>query len=73
MKSNCNVHKLDIRVFNVTIDHHLLPFYRKLISVDAKKVKIVTFQDDHAFINTRAKFAESIIDRLTTKISNRSE
>lgn len=49
---------------NVTIDHHILPLYRALQNEKAKNVKIVAFQDDHSFRNSRAELARMIIDWL---------
>ncbi len=56
---------------NVTIDHHILPLYRLLKKQKAKHVRIVAFQDDHAFSNHRAGLAQTIIDWLKS-ISNSS-
>jgi len=51
---------------NVTIDNHILPFYRALNIVQADRVKIVAFQDDHFFRKTRTELAETIIGWLKT-------
>jgi len=51
---------------NVTIDHHILPLYRALNNMKAKNVEIVAFQDDHAFRNSRAELAQTIIQWLKT-------
>ena len=44
----------------VSIDHMILPFYRALKNEKANKVKIVAFQDDHTFQNSREEVAKTI-------------
>jgi len=44
----------------VTMDHHILPLYRALQKQQAQNVKIVAFQDNHAFIKSRAELANTI-------------
>jgi dipeptidyl aminopeptidase/acylaminoacyl peptidase len=48
----------------VTIDQFVLPFYRALEKEKAKNVKIVAFQDDHYFKNSRGEVALTIIGWL---------
>jgi uncharacterized protein len=50
----------------VTIDHFTLPLYQELKNEKAKNIKIVAFQDDHYFINSRNEVAQTIIDWLRT-------
>jgi len=50
----------------VTIEQFVLPFYRALEKEKAKNVKIVGFQDDHYFKNSRAEVALTIIEWLKT-------
>jgi uncharacterized protein len=50
----------------VTIEQFVLPFYRALEKEQAKNVKIVAFQDDHYFKNSRAELAKTIIEWLKT-------
>jgi len=50
----------------VTIDHFTLPLYRELKNEKAKNLKIVAFQDDHYFTNSRKEVAQTIIDWLRT-------
>lgn len=47
---------------NVTMDHHILPLYRALKKEQAQNVKIVAFQDSHAFKQSRAELAWAIIE-----------
>ncbi|KAA3619913.1 MAG: alpha/beta fold hydrolase [Calditrichaeota bacterium] len=46
----------------VTMDHHILPLYRTLKKYQAQNVKIVTFQDNHAFTQSRAGLVRTIIN-----------
>ncbi|MFQ6084518.1 MAG: hypothetical protein ACE5WD_14345 [Candidatus Aminicenantia bacterium] len=46
---------------NVTVENHLLPFYRALKKENAQNVKVSIFQTDHAFENVRDELAEVII------------
>lgn len=46
---------------NVTIEHHILPFYRALVDAKAQKAQIVAFQDNHAFERSREGLAATII------------
>ncbi len=50
----------------VTIDNIILPLYRALKKVKVKNIKIVAFQDNHAFRNSRAELAQTIIQWLKT-------
>jgi dipeptidyl aminopeptidase/acylaminoacyl peptidase len=50
----------------VTIDQHILPFYRALKKEKAKYVKIVAFQDDHYFRNSRNEVAQTLTEWLKT-------
>jgi dienelactone hydrolase len=47
---------------NVTIEHHLLPFYRALVASHAPKVHIVALQDDHAFERSREELEQIVAD-----------
>jgi dipeptidyl aminopeptidase/acylaminoacyl peptidase len=47
---------------NVTVDHHILPFYRALQEAQAQNVRLVAFQDDHAFKKSRADIAQVVRD-----------
>jgi hypothetical protein len=46
---------------NVTIEHHILPFYRALVNTNAQKVQITVFQDNHEFEKSREELAATII------------
>lgn len=46
---------------NVTIEHHILPFYRTLVNTNAQKVQITAFQDNHEFERSREELAATII------------
>lgn len=50
----------------ITIDQFILPLYRALKNEKAKNVRIVAFQDDHAFSNSRAELAQTIIEWIKT-------
>jgi hypothetical protein len=50
----------------VTIDQFILPLYREIKNEKAKNIKIVSFQDDHYFTNSRKEVAQTIIDWLRT-------
>jgi dipeptidyl aminopeptidase/acylaminoacyl peptidase len=50
----------------VTIDHFTLPLYRELKNEKTKNIKIVAFQDDHYFMNSRNEVAQTIINWLRT-------
>lgn len=45
----------------VTIEHHVLPFYRALVDANARKVQIAAFQDNHAFEKSREELAVIVI------------
>ena len=45
----------------VTFEHHILPFYRALAAANAQRVRIMAFQDDHAFENSREELATAVI------------
>jgi uncharacterized protein len=49
-----------------TIDNYTLPLYRALKKEKAQNVKIVAFQDDHYFKETKEEVAQTIIDWLKT-------
>jgi pimeloyl-ACP methyl ester carboxylesterase len=53
---------------NVTIDNHLLPFYRVLRAENAQSVRVITYHTDHYFENVREKLAEDIIEWITKKV-----
>ena len=44
-----------------TIEHHILPVYRALMSSGAERVQIKAFQDNHTFERTREELATEII------------
>ena len=46
----------------VTIEHHMLPFYRALVAAHASSVQIVAFQDGHGFEESRGELAHTIAD-----------
>ena len=50
----------------ITIDRYILPLYRALKNEKAMNVKIVAFQDDHAFKNSRVELAQTIIGWIKT-------
>lgn len=45
---------------NVTIEHHILPFYRALVASNAVRVRLIAFQDDHAFEKSRGELAHIV-------------
>jgi pimeloyl-ACP methyl ester carboxylesterase len=47
---------------NVTIEDHLLPFYRALVASHAPRVHIVALQDDHAFEKSREELEQIVAD-----------
>jgi hypothetical protein len=51
---------------NVSIDHSILPLYRALKKEKAKNIKIIAFQDSHAYRNSRDRLAQTIIEWLKT-------
>ena len=50
----------------VTVEQYILPFYRALEQAKAGKVRIMAFQDDHYFKNSREELARAVIDWLRT-------
>ena len=50
----------------MTIDQCILPFYRALEKAEAKNVKIVAFQDDHYFKNSREELVQAVMAWLET-------
>ena len=49
---------------NVTIEYHILPFYRALMELDAENVQLNAFQDNHGFENSRLALANTIVEWL---------
>ncbi|MGB2956538.1 MAG: alpha/beta fold hydrolase [Anaerolineales bacterium] len=49
---------------SVSLEHIILPLYRALKKEKAKNIQIVAFQDTHAFRNSRATLAQTIIEWL---------
>ena len=47
---------------NVTMEHHLLPFYRALNQVRAVDVTFRVYQDDHSFSRSREQLAQEVRD-----------
>jgi dienelactone hydrolase len=47
-----------------TMEQIVLPLYRALQKEKAQHVKIIAFQDDHWFVNTRDELAQSLLDWL---------
>ena len=45
----------------VTIDHHLLPFYRALKTAGASTVTFIAYHTDHSFRNVREQLADQLI------------
>lgn len=45
----------------ITIDHHLLPFYRALREAGATRTTVVAFHTDHSFRNVREELADQLI------------
>ena len=52
---------------SVSIENIILPLYRELKKEKAENVKIVGFQGDHSFKNSRAKLAQTIIEWIKEK------
>jgi hypothetical protein len=46
----------------VSIDRYILPLYRELQKENATQVRILAFQDDHGFSDSRDRIAEVIRD-----------
>ena len=55
----------------VTIEQFVLPFYRALEKEKARNVKIVGFQDDHYFKNSRSDVASTIIEWLKSTVDKK--
>jgi pimeloyl-ACP methyl ester carboxylesterase len=51
---------------NVVLENHLLPFYRELKSIGSNKVRIIGFQDNHAFEKSRLELANSLLKWIGT-------
>ncbi|MGC9346826.1 MAG: alpha/beta hydrolase [Anaerolineae bacterium] len=51
----------------VTIEHHVLPFYRALEDTDAQHVRIIAFQDNHAFESSREGLAAAIVSWVLSR------
>ena len=49
-----------------TMEAFILPLYRSLQKENAKKLRIIAFQDNHYFEKSRSVLAESVIDWLKT-------
>lgn len=49
-----------------TVDQFILPLYRALQKENAKNVKIIAFQDDHYFKNSREEVAQKVIEWIKT-------
>lgn len=49
---------------NVTIDNHLLPFYRALKNEGVENVKFIVYHTSHSFANVRDDLANDLIDWL---------
>ena len=47
---------------SVTIESHILPFYRALTASNAQKVQIIAFQDNHLFENSREQLSRAVAD-----------
>ncbi len=47
---------------NVTIESHILPFYRALVASQAQQVQIRAFQDNHEFPNSQEQLAQTVIN-----------
>jgi hypothetical protein len=47
-----------------TMEVFILPLYRALQNEDAKSIRLVAFQDDHFFKDSRLLLAETVIDWL---------
>ncbi|MCJ7736841.1 MAG: S9 family peptidase [Anaerolineae bacterium] len=47
---------------NVSIEHHILPLYRALVASNALRVRVIAFQDDHAFEKSRGELAHIVAD-----------
>ena len=52
---------------NVSIESHILPFYRALVAANAQKVQIIAFQDNHIFENSREQLAQTVVNWILTK------
>jgi dipeptidyl aminopeptidase/acylaminoacyl peptidase len=53
----------------VTVEGHILPFYRELQKEGAKNLKLIALQDEHNFRNSREELPKIIIDwiKMTEK------
>jgi pimeloyl-ACP methyl ester carboxylesterase len=50
----------------VTVENHLLPFYRDLKKAGADKVTFIMFQSDHSYKNVRDELASQIVQWIQT-------
>jgi len=50
----------------ITVDQFILPLYRALQKAKAKNVRIIAFQDDHYFRNSREEVAQTVIEWIKT-------
>lgn len=57
---------------NVTMEHHLLPFYRALGKSGAGDVTFLVYQDDHGFGRSRERLALDIRDWFLRKNASRA-
>ena len=56
---------------NVTVENHLLPFYRALKKANVVKVKFVTLQTDHSFRNVRDELTKQLIHWIQSARAHR--
>ena len=47
---------------SVSMESHILPFYRALVGANAQQVQIYAFQDNHLFENTHKQLAHTVIN-----------
>jgi len=57
---------------NVTMEHHLLPFYRALRNTGAGDVTFLVYQDDHGFSRSRERLAQDVRDWFLRKDGSRA-
>jgi len=46
----------------VTLESHILPFYRTLVASNAQKVQITAFQDNHIFENSVEQLTQTVVN-----------
>ena len=56
-----------------SIENNVLPVYRALKKANAQDVKIVAFQDNHAFRGVRTELANVIIEWIQTVSRKKKE